>query len=270
VVAHVAVGQENIESAIFSPRRQVKPVAPRPEDDTPHAIAMAQNRRRPADRVPRPGAAPRRRRVVPKQVALKRTPTTQGARTRARVIDAAVHCLSTEGFSRASTTRIADRAGLTWGVLQYHFGDKEGILAAVVERNFHDFVARLRGASRQRGPVRGRVATIIDVVWRLLGEPSYRATMEILRHAARDPRSSIDAPALLAAWAGEVGRLWEDVFGTDRRRGRSEAAKHVLFATLRGLAEDRSLGGTPLAAPLPELAALADAVTFLLEEDAPA
>ena len=37
-----------------------------------------------------------------------------------------------EGFAKASANRIAQRAGVTWGVIQYHFGDRAGLFSAVV------------------------------------------------------------------------------------------------------------------------------------------
>src|SRR5207244_10664683 len=54
--------------------------------------------------------------------------------TRARVIDAAIACILDEGFYRASSNKIAKRAGVTWGVIQYHFGTREALMLAVHER----------------------------------------------------------------------------------------------------------------------------------------
>ena len=51
--------------------------------------------------------------------------------TRARVIQAAVDCILDEGFYRASSNRIAERAGVTWGVIQHHFGTREALLIEV-------------------------------------------------------------------------------------------------------------------------------------------
>ena len=47
--------------------------------------------------------------------------------TRNKVIEAAIDCIYREGFHAANTNRIAEQAGVTWGVLQYHFGDKDGL-----------------------------------------------------------------------------------------------------------------------------------------------
>ena len=54
--------------------------------------------------------------------------------TRARLVDVAIACILDEGFYRASSDKIAKRAGVTWGVIQYHFGTREALLLAVHER----------------------------------------------------------------------------------------------------------------------------------------
>ena len=56
--------------------------------------------------------------------------------TRAKVIQAAIDCIYAEGFYAAHTNRIAEQAGVSWGVLQYHFGDKDGLLQAVLDTIF--------------------------------------------------------------------------------------------------------------------------------------
>src|SRR5690625_7778871 len=57
-------------------------------------------------------------------------------RTRALAIDETVRCVLDEGIAAASAKHIAERAGMTWGVIQYHLGDRYGMLMAVVEQGF--------------------------------------------------------------------------------------------------------------------------------------
>src|SRR5882762_11223405 len=45
-----------------------------------------------------------------------------------RVIDAAIDCILAKGYYRASSNEIARWAGLTWGVIQYHFGSRERLM----------------------------------------------------------------------------------------------------------------------------------------------
>jgi hypothetical protein len=45
---------------------------------------------------------------------------------RAIVIDETIRCIFEEGFAAASAKHITERAGVTWGVVQYHFGAATG------------------------------------------------------------------------------------------------------------------------------------------------
>ena len=63
------------------------------------------------------------------------------------VIDETVRCVLEEGFGAASAKHITERAGVTWGVIQYHFGDRDGLLMAVVDRGFGDLLETLRAWS---------------------------------------------------------------------------------------------------------------------------
>ena len=63
--------------------------------------------------------------------------------TRKRVIKSAIDCIYREGFHAANTNKIAAEAGVSWGVLQYHFGDKDALLLAVIDYIFDEFFTSL-------------------------------------------------------------------------------------------------------------------------------
>src|ERR1700755_1346841 len=76
-------------------------------------------------------------------------------RTRATVIDETVRCVIEEGFAAASANHITERAGVTWGVIQYHFGDRDGLMMAVVDRGFAELLERLNGMEPELGATSG-------------------------------------------------------------------------------------------------------------------
>ncbi|MEU4572938.1 TetR family transcriptional regulator [Nonomuraea sp. NPDC023979] len=51
---------------------------------------------------------------------------------RSQIIECAIDVLASEGYARASMARIAQRAGISTGVISYHFGGKRQLLEAVV------------------------------------------------------------------------------------------------------------------------------------------
>lgn len=54
------------------------------------------------------------------------------AKTRAKLIAAARHAFGTVGYAEASMDDFTASAGLTRGALYHHFGDKKGLLQAVI------------------------------------------------------------------------------------------------------------------------------------------
>ena len=57
-----------------------------------------------------------------------------------------MRCVVEEGFEAATAKHVAERAGVTWGVIQYHFGDRNGLLMAVVDEGVARLVDSLAAA----------------------------------------------------------------------------------------------------------------------------
>jgi AcrR family transcriptional regulator len=57
----------------------------------------------------------------------------KSAQTRLQVVEAAIACLVELGYTRTTTTVIADRAGLSRGAMLHHFPSKDDIVRATVE-----------------------------------------------------------------------------------------------------------------------------------------
>jgi len=70
----------------------------------------------------------------------------QSARTKRAVIDAAIALFSERGYRATSLKAIGERAGISHGVIPFHFGSKEGLLLAVVEACFQAFSEHVIGA----------------------------------------------------------------------------------------------------------------------------
>src|SRR5206468_4391703 len=82
-------------------------------------------------------------------------------RTRALVIDETVRCILEEGFAAASAKHITERAGVTWGVVQYHFGDRAGLLMAVVDKGFAELIDSLHELPLDTENTRARTESIV-------------------------------------------------------------------------------------------------------------
>jgi AcrR family transcriptional regulator len=186
--------------------------------------------------------------------------------TREKVIRAAIDCIYRDGFHAAHTNRIAEEAGVSWGVLQYHFGDKDGLLQAVIDYIFDDFSMTLEETKLESKELQPRVRQLIDVIWKLVSKKEYRVSIAILRNAGKDDASKINGQKQLTRWARKTSQLWHELFEDEiQEPQQSDIARHLLFATLRGMVDEinpRSVK-TKKAIKL-ECDALSEAITYLL------
>jgi TetR/AcrR family transcriptional regulator, regulator of cefoperazone and chloramphenicol sensitivity len=189
--------------------------------------------------------------------------------TREKVIQAAIDCIYRDGFHAAHTNRIAEEAGVSWGVLQYHFGDKDGLLQAVIDHIFDDFAATLEATSLQGDDLQQRVRQLIDVVWALVSKKEYRVSIAILRNAGKDNSSSINGQKQLSRWAKKTSQLWNELFAHKIQEPRqSDIARHLLFATLRGMVDEINPRNIRTKKSIKlECDALSAAITFLLTQN---
>jgi len=172
------------------------------------------------------------------QATSRRRTGAQDSISRQRVIDAAIACIIDQGFYRASSNAIAERAGVTWGVIQYHFGTREALMLAVLEegtRRLNDIVvtAEITGET-----VTERVAQYMDILLKYYGSMDYLAFSQVLINLTHDPRTSRQTRETMARIGEsanpELNRLQRKVLaGTGIRR---QAVRSLLFHALRGLA----------------------------------
>ena len=182
----------------------------------------------------------------------RRTQAQRTAETRARVMEAVVASIEERGYQRTTAAEIARRAGVTWGAVQHHFGDKEGILAAVLQESFHRLAAALADAPSDGVSLEKRVALFVDRSWEHFSSAHYRSTFEILLNWPGD-RSRSWQEDLLPAW----GAIWWRFFPESAAsRRRTLALMHYTISVLSGLAATRMVGRPGAVAPSTELSFL--------------
>lgn len=113
----------------------------------------------------------------------KRRPTARSERTRKEVLNAAAECISRDGYAAASTIRIAEQAGVSWGVLQYHFGDKDSLMAAVLDYGMAQTEARFNALIDTEIDANTRAdrwRNLTNGAWSIYSSPLARAATEIV------------------------------------------------------------------------------------------
>lgn len=140
-------------------------------------------------------------------------------RTRESLISATVALIQEGGFAAASSSRIAERAGMTWGAAQHHFGSKEDILKAILDLSYERFVETMAAPGLEKGSLEQRVGGFVDRMWSHYQSDWYRVSLEILLAT----REEADHAAL--AWEVRQGKTHLKVVRAIFRESRLSEAK---------------------------------------------
>ncbi|MFD9888571.1 TetR/AcrR family transcriptional regulator [Amycolatopsis sp. NPDC059027] len=117
---------------------------------------------------------------------MRRTQEQRSAATRARLLEATIDCLVEEGYTGTTTTRVAERAGVTRGALVHHYPAKADLVTAAVR---HLATARTDLAQAELERLRAAddpVDVGLDLLWSVHSGPLFRATVELWTAARSD------------------------------------------------------------------------------------
>jgi AcrR family transcriptional regulator len=128
---------------------------------------------------------------------------------RAQIVGCAIETIAELGYVQASLARIAQRAGISKGVIGYHFAGKDELLGEVVRDVLAQAEAYMR--PRMEGHSTGRDTLRAYIESNLGFMSEYRshviAVAEIARNARRADGSRSFDPAVLDAAAGWLAQL---------------------------------------------------------------
>ncbi len=175
-----------------------------------------------------------------------RRPNKRGQATRENMLAAALKSLASGDPGSVSANRIAKDIGVTWGAVQYQFGDTDGFWAAVLRLTAQRRAAVFTAVGAD-GSLSDRVADIIDTLYEGLAAPDSRA-IENLRAAL--PRDHSELERLYPQTAAELyswGQTWLDIcrnafddLGIAPERVHEVAT--LIPGAMRGLVSERQLG----------------------------
>ncbi|MDG2303963.1 MAG: TetR/AcrR family transcriptional regulator [Candidatus Binatia bacterium] len=151
-----------------------------------------------------------------RRVRRRRTHAERTAETTTRIKAAAVEAIAELGFKRATATEITRRAGVSWGAAQHHFGDKTGILLAVLEDGAREFMDRVDAVPSDGVSLEKRVDGFVDAAWEHFRSDTFRSATEILTNLAGAPEEDGGLPdgaamVELDRWMQTWKRLFGDV-----------------------------------------------------------
>jgi AcrR family transcriptional regulator len=116
----------------------------------------------------------------------RRTQVERRAATRAALLDAALECLVEHGYAGTTTQLVCERAGVSRGAHQHHFGTRPALVAAALEE-----LALRRGEDIRReveSLPRGdeRIELALDAIWGWFTGPLFDASVDLAAAARTD------------------------------------------------------------------------------------
>ena len=168
------------------------------------------------------------------------------AATREKILDAAIGCLSEDGYAQTTTVAVADRAGVARGSLLHQFPTRIDLILEVAE-----YAARQQGAFIREGlaklPVgRERFVGSVDVTWRAFQSPASRALTEIIIATRHDAELATRIPDFARNFDEGIARgarRFAESMGLTDAADEAVAERQLMLVALRGLTVATSLSG---------------------------
>ncbi|WP_433055589.1 TetR/AcrR family transcriptional regulator [Dactylosporangium sp. CS-033363] len=156
--------------------------------------------------------------------------------TQRRLLEATVECLYEYGWSGATTTVIAERAGVSRGAQLHHYPTRTALVLAAVQHLAERRAEEIRKeAAELTGDRAERLDRVVELLAAAFTGPLFVAALEVWV-AARTDAELRDALVPLEARVGrEMHRLTVDVLGADESRPGVREAVQATLDLLRGL-----------------------------------
>ena len=165
----------------------------------------------------------------------RRTQAERRATTRAALLDAVLQSLLEDGYANVTTRRIAERAGVSQGTQQHHFASKRELVVAAlryaVQQLAHDAMRRL-DARDLDDPARAEA--LVDELWRLHQNPTFRASLEVWNAARGDDELRHDVRELEREVVGLISGAARAWLPDAEHAAPAAAVLDVCLASVRG------------------------------------
>jgi AcrR family transcriptional regulator len=160
---------------------------------------------------------------------------SDGELTRRHVLDAVVETILECGYYQASSNKIAQRAGVTWGTLQHQFGSREAMLLDVLNERWGQLQDALATTEANGDTLEERLASVLDVLSEQYGTPSHLALLQVLLDLTQNPNTSADTRRAAMSHGRSLSQAWQPLFA-QALGGAADEEDLVRFAfmTLRG------------------------------------
>ncbi|GAA2044841.1 TetR family transcriptional regulator [Streptomyces cheonanensis] len=165
---------------------------------------------------------------IPEPAGRKKPSFIEQAR-RTQIVDAAAEVVAEVGYARTSFARIAEKAGISKGVITYHFDSKDEILRQVVTRFFDQgwqhMEDRISAAESAAGQVRAWIGSQLEFFG------AHRTQFLAMSDIMANHRTEDGSHAYASELAEEVSALAE-ILARGQRDGEMRPFDPHSFATM--------------------------------------
>ena len=155
----------------------------------------------------------------------------EGAQTRERVLDAAAKLISSRGYAATSIAKISKASGANPASIYWAFENKEGLLAAVMERAAESFFEAVRSVPTDRSDPWKALASLFEY---FEGGPEFLRLMLVLSLERRegDPAVLEAARRVRTQAAGGLARAYASAFDFESREQAQRVTAELARLTL--------------------------------------
>lgn len=166
----------------------------------------------------------------------RRSQAERSAATRQALLDATVACLVTDGYAKLTTSRVAERAGVSRGAHLHHFQTRDALVVAAMEhlaerRREELLLAAGSLPGGREGLVRG-----LDLLWSGYATPLYQAALDLCTHARTDEHLRTRLVPVERELDRQTIELTRRLFPDLAERPGFDHTVEMATATMRGLA----------------------------------
>lgn len=140
------------------------------------------------------------------------------------------------GWSGATMSVIAERAGVSRGAAQHHFPTRDELLTAAVEHVGHTRIEEIRHRGSRLPKGESRTEAILTMLASFYTDSLFAAALQVWTAAVSDPQLRIQAMSLEARVNREVYRLAVELLGLDESTPGVRETVQATLDLIRGLA----------------------------------
>jgi len=139
--------------------------------------------------------------------------------TKARILDAAFHCLATRGYAALRVRDIAEEAGVNLALINYHFGTKDQLVIEVLDRANRQLLSRQAAMYAAPATSGRKWADAVRFYDDDLASGFVRMQIELLTASLSHPALRAKLTPRLMAWRELIERAVREAFAAFEARG---------------------------------------------------